>query len=263
MHPILFHIGSFELASYGLMTALAYVVASGYLYKRLGRTQLDKDTFWNIIFIAFVSALLGSKLLYIIVSWPELGSTLTERLINAVRDFRYGFVFFGGAITAIIALLIYFKKKHLPILKTADFYIVALPLGHAIGRIGCFLAGCCFGKPTTLPWGVTFTDPHSLVGQQFLGVPLHPTQLYESALNLLLFFLLQRYARKPHRDGAVLAYYIIGYALLRFSVEFFRGDFRGGFFLGLSPSQLIALSTAALTLIICRVLQHRGGQHAR
>ena len=261
MHPILFHIGNFELASYGLMTALAYIVASWYLYKRLSRAPW-LDNFWNIISIAFVAALLGAKILYLIVSWPEMGNTFTQRLTNALRDFRYGFVFFGGAITAIISLMIYLKKKHLPILKTADFYLVALPLGHAIGRIGCFLAGCCHGKPTTLPWGISFTDPHSLVGQQFLGIPLHPTQLYESALNLILFFLLQRYAKKPHRDGAVLAYYIIGYALLRFSVEFFRGDYRGGFFLGMSPSQLISLTTAAITLIICYVIKQRGRPHA-
>ena len=261
MHPILLKIGSFELASYGLMTALAYVVCSCYLYKRLDRTQIDKDTFWNIIFIIFVSALIGAKFLYLIVSWQEMGATFAERLHSAVRDFRYGFVFFGGAITAIISLMIYLKKKHLPILKTADFYIVALPLGHAIGRIGCFLAGCCFGKPTAMPWGVTFSDPHSLVAHQYMGIPVHPTQLYESALNLILFFLLQHYAKKPHRDGAVLAYYLIGYALLRFSVEFFRGDYRGGFFLGMSPSQLIALSTVAVTLTICFIVRNKRGTH--
>ena len=123
MHPVLLHIGSFELASYGLMTALAYAAAAWYLYKRLHYIQLDKDTFWNIIFIAFVSALLGSKLLYLIVSWPEMGATFAQRLANAVKDIRYGFVFFGGAVTAIAALLVYLKKKKLPVLKTADFLI--------------------------------------------------------------------------------------------------------------------------------------------
>lgn len=248
MYPVLFHIGSFELASYGAMMALAYLVASWYLYRRLDKIQLDKDTFWNIIFIAFLSALLGAKLLYLILSWPEMGNTFAERLTMAVRDFRYGFVFFGGAITAIVALICYLKKKKLPVFQIADFYIVALPLGHAIGRIGCFLAGCCFGKPTSLPWGVTFTNPHSLVAPQYLGVPLHPTQLYEVGLNLILFYILHRYYQKPHKDGAVLALYLVGYALVRFSVEFFRGDFRGGFWLGMSPSQLISLAAAAVAL---------------
>lgn len=255
MHPILFKIGSFELASYGLMTALAYLAAAWYLYKRLHSIQLDKDTFWNIIFIAFVSALAGSKLLYLIVSWPDLGPTLADKLRTAVRDFRYGFVFFGGAVTAIACLLYYLKKKRLDVLKTADFFIVALPLGHAIGRIGCFLAGCCHGKPTDLPWGIAFTDPHSLVAREYLGVHLHPTQLYEALLNLILFFILQHYYKKPHKKGAVLAAYIIGYALLRFAIEFFRGDFRGGFFFGLSPSQLIALATVLVTLAAMRFLK--------
>lgn len=261
MHPILFKIGSFELASYGLMTALAYVLASWYLYKRLHYIKLDKDTFWNIIFIAFVSALAGAKLLYIIVSWSEMGATFAERLAVSIRDFRYGFVFFGGAIAAIGALLYYLKRKHLPVLKTADFFIVALPLGHAVGRVGCFLAGCCFGKPTALPWGVAFTDPHSLVAREYLGVHLHPTQIYEIIGNLLLFFLLQHYYKKPHKNGAVLAAYVIGYSLIRFVIEFFRGDFRGEYVLRLSPSQLIAVLAVAAALVVMRFLK-KDASHA-
>ena len=238
------------------MTALAYMAAAWYLYKRLHDIKLDKDTFWNIIFIAFVSALLGAKLLYIIVSWQEMGATFTERLVYAVKNFRYGFVFFGGAVTAIVALLIYLKKKTLPVLPTADFFIVGLPIGHAIGRIGCFLAGCCHGKPTNLPWGVTFTDPHSLVAPQYLGTTsLHPTQLYEVAANLILFFILQYYYKKPHKNGAVLAAYIIGYCVIRFVIEFFRGDFRGEYLWGLSPSQLIAVLAIAVTLAAMRFLK--------
>ena len=249
MHPILFHIGSFEMASYGLMMALAYLIPTWYLYRRLNYIKLDKDTFFNIIFIAFISALIGSKLLYIIVSWPEMGSTLSEKLFTALRTFRYGFVFFGGAIVAICTLLYYLKKKKLPVLKIADFYIVALPLGHAVGRIGCFLAGCCHGRPTDMPWGVVFNDPHTLVAPQYIGVPLHPTQLYEVGLNLILFFILQHFYKKQHRDGTILTMYVIGYACLRFFIEFFRGDFRGGFLLGMSPSQCIALATAAIAAI--------------
>ncbi|MBO7238762.1 MAG: prolipoprotein diacylglyceryl transferase [Elusimicrobiaceae bacterium] len=255
MHPILFHIGPFELASYGLMMALAYGISSWYLYRRLRYIKLDKETFWNIIFVAFVSAVIGAKLLYLIVSWPEMGATFAERLLNAVKDFRYGFVFFGGAIVAICATVYYLKKKKLPVLKTADFFIVALPLGHAIGRIGCFLAGCCHGRPTNLPWGVAFTDPHSLVAHQYLGVHLHPTQLYEVALNLILFFILQHFYKKPHKDGMILVLYMLGYACIRFGVEFFRGDFRGEFILGMSPSQLIALATAAVAFVLLYFLK--------
>ena len=253
MHPTLLHIGSFELASYGLMTALGYAAAAVYLVPRLktcGIKGLDKDTFWNLLFIAFLGAIIGGKLLFIIVSWPQLGATLAEKLSAIVRDIRYGFVFFGGMIVSVSALIWYIRRKKLPFLKTADFLIVGLPLGHALGRIGCFLAGCCYGKPTSLPWGVRFTDPHALVPSELLGVPLHPTQLYESALNFGLFLLLHYASKKPHKDGKILVEYILCYALLRFCIEFVRGDFRGGFILGLSPSQVISLAIAGIALYI-------------
>ena len=250
MHPVFLHIGSFELASYGLMTALGYAAAALYLLPRLKKIGLDQDTFWNLIFIAFIGALAGSKLLYIIVSWPQLGATLAEKLTNIVRDFRYGFVFFGGMIVSVGALVWYIKKKKLPLFKTADFLIVGLPLGHAFGRIGCFLAGCCYGRPTDMPWGVTFTDPHSLVPPELLGTALHPTQLYEAAGNLILFFLLHAAYKKPHRAGTVLVEYIWGYSLMRFMIEFFRGDFRGEYLLGFSPSQAIALLAAITAFVL-------------
>ena len=251
MHPVLFHIGSFELASYGLMTALGYACAAWYLTPRLktcGIKQLDKDTFWNLLFIAFVGALVGGKLLFIILSWPQLGATVAEKLSRVVHELRYGFVFFGGLVVAVSALVWYMHRKKLPLLKTSDFLIVGLPLGHALGRIGCFLAGCCYGKPTSLPWGVRFTDPHTLVPPELVGVPLHPTQLYETAANFALFLLLHYASKKPHKEGQILVAYVWCYALLRFCIEFLRGDYRGGFLWGLSPSQLISLVIAGIAL---------------
>ena len=250
MHPIFLKIGSFEIASYGLMTALGYVAAALYLLPRLQKIKLDKDTFWNLLFTTFMGALIGAKLLFIFVSWSEMDGTAWQKIIYFVRNFRYGFVFYGGMIAAVAALLIYMRKKKLPILQTSDFMIVALPLGHALGRIGCFLAGCCHGKPTTLPWGVTFTDPHAMVAPELLGTPLHPVQLYEAAGNLLIFFLLHKLYQHPHKNGTVLLAYIGCYSLLRFVLEFFRGDFRGTYFWGLSPAQLIALAAALAAVII-------------
>lgn len=246
MHPVLFQIGSFELASYGAMTALGYMAAAFYLLPRLKKINLDKDTFWNLIFIAFMGAIIGAKLLFIIVSWHQLGDSLADKLTAIIKDFRYGFVFFGGMIVSVLSLIFYMKKKGLDVLKTSDFMIVALPLGHALGRIGCFLAGCCYGRPTQMPWGVSFTHAKSLVPQELLGVPLHPTQLYESAANLLLFFLLHKLYKKPHKKGSILLMYVACYSLLRFVIEFFRGDFRGAYILGLSPSQIIAVIISLL-----------------
>ncbi|MCQ2410011.1 MAG: prolipoprotein diacylglyceryl transferase [Elusimicrobiaceae bacterium] len=249
MHPVLLKIGSFELASYGVMTALGYGAASYYLLRRLNKIKLDKDTFWNLIFITFVAALAGAKLLFMLVSWPQLDGSFVQKLWYFVRDFRYGFVFYGGMIAAVAALVIYMKNKHLPLLSTSDFMIVALPLGHALGRVGCFLAGCCHGKPTTMPWGVTFTDPHSLVDTHLLGVPVHPTQLYEAVGNLLIFFLLHKLYNRPHKNGSILLAYVACYSTMRFVVQFFRGDFRGGYWWGLSPAQCMALLIAAAACV--------------
>lgn len=250
MHPVFLKIGSFELATYGLMTALGYVAASLYLLPRAKKINIDKDTFWNLIFILFVGAIVGAKLLFIIVSWPELGTTLAEKFTAIIKNFRYGFVFFGGMIAAVAALIWYMKRKKLPILKTSDFLIVGVPLGHALGRIGCFCAGCCYGRPTSMPWGVTFTNPQALVPQELLGVPLHPTQLYECAGNLLLFALLHFAYQRKHKDGAILVMYIFAYSLMRFIIEFFRGDFRGNFLLGMSPSQCISLGAAIVAFVL-------------
>ncbi len=250
MHPILFKIGSFEMASYGLMTALGYAAAAWYLLGKLKKINLDKDTFWNLIFIAFVGALAGSKLLYIIVSWPLLGDTLAQKLTNIVQNFRYGFVFFGGMIVSIASLIIYMKKKRLPLLPTADFLIVGLPLGHALGRVGCFLAGCCYGKPTNSAFGVVFTNPHTLVPPELRGIHLYPTQLYEAFGNILLFIWLHYAYKKNHKPGSILLQYITGYAAMRFVIEFFRGDFRGAYILGLSPSQALAVCTVCAAAII-------------
>ena len=253
MHPVLLHIGNFELASYGLMTALGYAAAAWYLTPRLknsGIKGLTQDTFWNILFIVFLGAIIGGKLLFIIVSWPELGTSLAEKLSTIIHDIRYGFVFFGGLLVAVAGALWYMRRKNLPILKTSDFLIVAVPLGHALGRIGCFLAGCCYGHPTTLPWGVRFTDPHALVPTELVNVPLHPTQLYEAALNFLLFLLLHYASKKPHKEGKILVLYVLCYAVMRFGIEFLRGDFRGGFLVGMSPSQVISLVVAGIAIWI-------------
>lgn len=262
MYPVFLQIGSFELATYGVMTAMGYIAASLYLLPRAQKINLDKDTFWNLIFILFVGALIGAKLLFIIVSWPELGVTLAEKITTIIKNFRYGFVFFGGLIVAVIALLWYMRHKKLPILKTSDFLIVGVPLGHALGRIGCFCAGCCYGRPTSMPWGVTFTNPHALIPPELMGIALHPTQLYESAGNLLLFILLHFAYKRPHKDGAILVTYIFAYSLMRFVIEFFRGDFRGNFLFGMSPSQCISLGAAAVALVIWLKFLRKKKHHA-
>jgi phosphatidylglycerol:prolipoprotein diacylglycerol transferase len=155
-------------------------------------------------------------------------------------------VFYGGLALALPVGLWYLEHYRLPRWKTADVWAAPLPLGHAVGRLGCFAAGCCYGRPTDVPWAVTFTDPNSLA---LLGLPLHPTQLYEAFGNLLIFCFLSLYRRHRRFPGQLFWLYVLLYSCLRFFLEFFRGDPRGYIVPSLlSVSQGIALVLVVLSL---------------
>ena len=255
MYPYIIEIGSFKLATYGLMVALGYGSAMFYLYKRLGKINLDKDSFWNIMTAIIIGAVLGSKLLYIIISWNDFGYTFGQKIANIFSSFRFGFVFFGGLIGGIVVAITQAKKAKINFLKLADFFAPAAALGHAIGRLGCFFAGCCHGKHTTSWIGVKFTNPQCLVSPSMLGLPVHPTQLYEVISNLILFFVLHIISKKEQKPGFVLGIYICGYSIFRFCIEFFRGDNRGSFLMGLSPSQAISIVSVIICLILYRKIK--------
>jgi phosphatidylglycerol:prolipoprotein diacylglycerol transferase len=161
--------------------------------------------------------------------------------------------FYGGFIGGLIASAIFFwRRPDVPFWRAADICAPAIALGQAIGRIGCFMAGDDYGRPTTAPWAVTFTDPTAAqIGGAPLGVPLHPVQLYEAAVCLALFGFLVWFARRRHRDGDVILAYTVLYAIARFVLEFFRGDADRGFVFGglLSTSQAIAVAMIAIAAI--------------
>lgn len=260
MYPHLISIGDFHLATYGFLVALGYL--SGLLYVRahLRHLGLSLEQFHNMVFGLFLWAILGGKIFFILVNFPYYWG----HPMQILRELRYGFVFYGGFLAS-LAYGIYFCRKHnADAWNIADHFAPALALGHGIGRLGCFAAGCCYGAPTSLPWGVRFTHPQSLVDPALLGVPLHPTQLYEFLGNIFLFSLLHmvlvKLRDRKYMQGGVFLFYILFYALLRFVIEFFRVDDRGAFALGLSPSQWIALAAfiAALSIGI-----KRGNAYAR
>ena len=244
MHPVLFTLGPVTIASYGLMNALAYFACIGYLIHYRKRINIEKTMLWDIVFVIIISAILGGKIAFFIFGRAELGATFAEQVKNFFLTFRYGVVFFGGLILAVASMLVFMKKKKLPVLKTADFLIIAVPLGQAIGRIGCFLAGCCHGREWHSAWAVTFTDPRSVVDPQLLGIPVYPVQLWESAVCLVIFAILHfSYAKKKH-NGGIFSAYVVMYGLARAGLEYFRGDYRGGFYMGMSPSQWIGILAA-------------------
>jgi phosphatidylglycerol:prolipoprotein diacylglycerol transferase len=223
MHPILFQRGPITIYTYGVLVATGVLLALWYSRRQAPRFGLDPDRVWNIGIYGVLSGLIVAKLwlisLYAGYYWQH------PREIFALSTLQSGGTFYGGILGAIAVLFIYTHFAKVPLLPLMDTFAVGLPLGHAIGRLGCFFAGCCYGKPTWLPWGVTFTNPAAaeLVGTP-LGVPLHPTQLYESfaeGVNFLLLYFLSRQRRFP---GQIIGAYLMLYGAERGSIEFVRGD---------------------------------------
>ena len=241
MHPILFELGPLTVPTYGVLVASGYLAGILWLKNRLAELGLTEDQFWSVIYHLFFGAVLGGKLLYILVEYRDFAAGR----LGLLRDFRYGFVFFGGFAGAALAVAAACRRKGLDFRRVADPLATALPLGHSIGRLGCLASGCCYGKPTALPWGLALGGPPA--------TPLHPSQLYESAANLGLFFFLG-YRALPNvtegkwaRGTVVLAYAGL-YSCARFLIEFSRGDDRGVWW-GLSTSQWLALGFAAAALL--------------
>ncbi len=253
MHPYLFTIGNFSMPTYGLLVAAGYLAGALYIYKKRQSLNIGKEQISDIILYTFIFALLGGKLFYVVIFWNDYGPTFFQKAINAVKDFRYGFVFYGGMIMSALFVYFYSKKKNINFLKLADIFAPALALGHAIGRIGCFFAGCCHGGISNSIFAVRFTNPESMVSPGLLGAPVHPTQLYSSAANFIIFIflhsMLKTAAKRKWKNGLIAALYVMLYGISRFIIEFFRGDERGGFIFSMSPSQILSLSGIIAALI--------------
>ncbi len=242
MHPILFTIGSFQLPTYGVLLATA-LLAAVFVVMRLGKREgLDSGRLFDFSTWIVISALIGAKVLMVITDlgfyWKNPGELFTWGMFQA------GGVFYGGFIAAALFSWWYTRRQKMPILKVFDVYAPAIALGQAIGRVGCFMAGDDYGKPTSFPLHVTFTDPlaHQIGGVP-LNIPVHPVQLYESAATLLIFALLiWKFQRKAY-EGQIFILYLSLYAVARFFLEFLRGDEDRGFVFNhlLSTSQFIAI----------------------
>jgi len=246
MFPRLFTLGGFSQSTYGVLVALAFLVALWMIASLARRAGLNSDVVVNLGILCGLSAIVGAKIMMFLIDIPYYAAHPGE--IFSLASLQAGGVFYGGLIAALIAAAVYMRRHHLPPLATADVFAPGIALGHAVGRIGCFAAGCCWGRPTKLPWGVTFTNPISqqTVGVP-LGIPLHPTQLYESAAEFLVFGILYWRIRRDHTPGAIISLYLILYSTARFLIEFVRFHDQPNPFGGpLNTSQWISLALAAL-----------------
>lgn len=251
MYPEIFHIGNFPINTYGVLLALAFLAALLTAARLAGRDGLPRERVYDLGLWMLLAAIVGSKVLMLFTE-PEYRED-PIRLISL--DFlRSGGVFYGGFVAAVVAGYFLIRRYKLPWWKTADAFAPGIALGNAIGRQGCFAAGCCWGKPTSMPWGVEFTEAgHEVTGVP-LGVHLHPTQLYESFGALIIFFFLLWLHRRKRFSGQVILFYALLYAVMRFTIEFFRDDPRGDILglttlTGLSTSQMLSLIIGVTGLI--------------
>ncbi|GBE05698.1 MAG TPA: prolipoprotein diacylglyceryl transferase [Nitrospirae bacterium] len=250
MYPILIKIGPLTIHTYGVFIALGFIAGIA-LALHLGKKEgaVSQDSILDIGFYTLLAAIAGSRLLYVIVEFRYF----IKHPLDVFKIWEGGLVFLGGFLLVITVLLFYFKKHSLPAWKTFDLFTPSLALGHAIGRLGCFSAGCCYGKPSDLPWSVTFTDPDSMA---LLNTPLHPTQLYESFAELSIFAILMLLRRRKSFDGQILWTYVLLYSIARFIIEFFRGDINRGFiYHNFSVAQ--GLSVALFISAVIFIASHR------
>jgi phosphatidylglycerol---prolipoprotein diacylglyceryl transferase len=260
MHPRLLTTPFVTVHTFGVLLALAYLSALWWVRREAGRERVDVDAVTSLGFWAIGGAIVGAKALMIVRGFSEFANAPSEIFSSSVLTAAGDF--YGGFIGALIASAIFFRRhQELAVWRVADLCGPAIALGQAIGRIGCFMAGDDYGRPTDVPWGVAFSDPDAArIGGAPLGVPLHPVQLYESLVCLLLFVALVRLSRRKRFDGEVILAYTALYAIARFVLEFFRGDADRGFVLSglLSTSQFIAAILAPVAIALWFV--RRGAQ---
>ena len=246
MFPVLVRIGPITVHTYGFLIALAFLLGLWLALRQAGREGLSRDKITDIGFYALFAGIIGSRIFFIGTAWEHFSA----HPLDMIKIWEGGLVFYGGVIFAAPVAAWYARKQGLLLWQTADIWAPSIAVGHAIGRLGCFCAGCCYGLPTDLPWGITFNHSETLAVR---GVPLHPTQLYESAAEFLNFAVLLVIRRRKTFQGQLFWMYVLNYAVIRAVIELFRGDSERGFILpGVSVSQGISalMFITALTFLM-------------
>ena len=247
MYPELFSIGPITIYSYGVLLAVSYLLGLWLAMRRAKAWGLDPSRVLDLGIYIIIAALVGAKLLLLVVDFDQFSNSPADLLSLA----RSGGVFYGGLILAVAVAFWYIPRHRLPFWTTCDVFAPGIALGHVTGRLGCLAAGCCYGKPADVPWAITFTNALAAanVGTP-LGIPLHPTQIYEAGAELLILVLLLATERRGRPfSGRTFWAYMFLYAVSRYVVEIYRGDPRGAV-LGFSTSQFISLVLGPLSLIM-------------
>lgn len=250
MHPVLFKIpifGGLQLHTYGLMVALGFLAGITWVGRESKRVGMPSSKLMDLAFYIIVSAIVGSRLFYVFLDHPE---EFLAHPLDIFKVWEGGLVFYGGLVAAVVTSAWYMFKHQLNFWKVSDIFMPGVAIGHAIGRLGCFAAGCCYGRPAPHPAWWTVIFPSEGEGLAPGGIPLFPTQLMESFAELTIFLVLVYFSRKKKFDGQIMLMYLIIYSIIRIILETFRGDLVRGFvFGGVSTSQFVSFIIITISLI--------------
>jgi phosphatidylglycerol:prolipoprotein diacylglycerol transferase len=250
MHPIAFELGPLSIHWYGVMVAVGFMAG---LWTASRRGLLAGVAAEKVIDLGpwlIIGAIVGARTLYVISYWHE--DFAGNPIVDVFKVWKGGLVYYGGLIGASLACILYVRLKKLPLWKMADILAPSIALGYVFGRIGCLLNGCCYGKACSLPWAIRFPEGNPLHPPTY---PVHPTQVYESLLNLGLYAGLAWLFRHKKFDGQVFGVYLVCYAVLRSFVEMFRGDYPQHYLGGwATPAHLVSFAILAAGLVLLRFL---------
>ena len=251
MHPVLFEIGFVKIFTYGFLVASGFFVAIQLAVRQAKKEGLDPAKILDLSFYVLIAAIIGARLLYIIVEYKYF----VDHPFEVLSFWKGGLVFYGGFIGSALAGWYFMSKHKMPGWKVADICAPSIAIGQVIGRWGCYFAGCCYGVQTDLPWAITFSDERSLAP---LNIALHPTQIYLSINALLIFSILIWFRKRKSFDGQLFWLYGVLYSIGRFIIEFYRGDERGFAVEGLlSTSQFIGLFALAVSVFMLLKLRSK------
>jgi phosphatidylglycerol:prolipoprotein diacylglycerol transferase len=244
VHPIAFQDGSFKITWYGIFVALGFMCGLWMASRRALRDHIHPETIIDLGPWLLIGAVVGARTMYVTTYWKE---SFAGRPIWEIFMVQHGgLVYYGGLIGSSLACILYAWTKKLPLWRLADILAPSVALGYFFGRWGCLMNGCCYGRPTTMPWGIQFP-----LGHETYPAYVHPTEIYDSLLNFGLYLFLAWQYRHKKFDGQVFATYLIFYAIFRSFVELFRGDYTPvHYWGGLTPAQMISIGTIATGAIL-------------
>lgn len=249
MFPDIVHWGPLHIRSYGLMLAIAFLVGTMLGLREARRRQLDPDHLVTVILVILIASVLGARALYVLEHLHEFGHGWGR--VFAV--WQGGLTLYGGVVAGTLAGLITARRLGLPMWETADALAPSLALGTAFGRVGCFLNGCCYGHPTSMPWGVVY-PPDTFPALEFGAAPLHPAQLYNALFGLALFAVLWATRRRFTTPGVLFWTFLVAFALGRIVLDGWRAYEPGALLLSLGGVEITESQVMSAAMALFGVL---------